>query len=489
MNSTLRLIAFTWLLALAPRGSDASIAWRDSVYTTHERPSRPVSVQMARLTVPENVARPNGATVDLLVLRLPAATPAPGIPTVYLHGGPGGSSAEHLEQPAFRALFDSLRTRGDVVMFDQRGCGGSRPSLVPADAPRARTETLATREAFLRYLEQVSKTVRDRLVQAGHDPKQFTVLNSVEDIEALRRALGVEKINLLGHSYGTQLAQAYVRAYPHSVARLVLIGARGMDTARKLPAEADESLRRIAGLARADTTVGARFPDLVATLDRVLAKLDRAPLAVELEDGDRRFTLEVGGYALRFIVAKFYLNDPDNFRYLPKMLDESDQGRRPWSLIFNLGQILRGGVSLAWFTTDGASGVTAARAETIRAQARGARLQDAMNFPFPDINRVWGVQDLGDGFREPVRSDVPALFVAGTLDGITPVSQTREIMKGFSDSRLLLVENGGHSSQLRAPGVAGDIAGFMAGRNPPETARLSPVEFVPLIAKQTPKAD
>ena len=223
----------------------------------------------------------------------------------------------------------------------------------------------------------------------------------------------------------------------------------------------------------------------------MLAKLDATPLALEVVEGPAgpagpaHFT--VGGDALRFIVAKFYLNDPDNFRYLPKLLDEIDQGRRPWSLIFNLGQLSRGAISFTWFTTDGASGVSPARAATIRAQASSARLRDAMNFPFPDIDRTWRMRDLGEAFRAPVRSDVPTLFVAGTLDGITPVSQARDVLAGFSQGRLLVVENGGHTSQLRAPGVPTAIATFLGGGVPPATARLAPVSFAPLVTAAAPK--
>jgi pimeloyl-ACP methyl ester carboxylesterase len=477
-----RFLPVTLAALAGALASAAPLAWTDYTYTTHDQTPLKIPAQIARLTAPENPAQPAGAQVDLMVLRLPATTPTPGLPTVYLHGGPGGSSAEHLESPAFRALFDALRTQGDVILFDQRGCGQSAPSLLPVGAPRVQTETLATREAFLDYLAGISATIRDRLVKAGHDPRQYHIINSAEDIETLRQALGVEQINLLGHSYGTQLAQTYVRAHPGAVARMVLVGSRGMDTSRKLPAEADEFLARLAALAAADPVVGAKFPDLLATLDRVLAKLDRAPVAVELEGSGGKFTLKVGGYALRFFIAKFYLKDPDSFRYLPKLLDELDTGRRPWSLVYNLSQIIRGGVSFAWFTTDAASGVTPARAQLIATQAGTARLRDAMNFPFPDINRPWGLADLGDAFRAPVQSDVPVLFVAGTLDGITPVVQTREIMRGFTHARLLTVENGGHDSQLGAPGVADAIAGFVAGRTPPETTALPPVQFMPLIA-------
>ena len=383
-------------------------------------------------------------------------------------------------------MFDSLRARGDVILLDQRGCGASTPSLLPTGAPRMRQATLATRDSFLGYLAEASMLVRDRLVASGHDPHRFTVKASVGDLEALRVALGVPAVNLFAHSYGTQLAQAFAREHPGSVARMVLVAPRGMDTSRKLPAEADSALARIAALARADGVVGAGCPDLPAVLGRVLARLDREPLPVRIEGGREPFTLEVGGDALRFIVAKFYVNDPDNFRYLPKMLAEIDEGRRPWSLTFNLGQMLRGGISFAWFTTDAASGVSAARLSRIHEQGKTSLLREAMNFPFPEINGVWAMPDAGDAFRAPVHSDRPTLVVAGTLDGITPVAQAREVKRGFTDSRLLVVENGGHTSQLRAPRVAGAIAGWFAGQSPPETDALPPPAFAPLVTPAAP---
>lgn len=475
-----RLLA---LLLLLPAAAFA-VTWESQPYRTRTTPTVEIPVQATRLKVPENPAQPGGAQVELAVFRLATANPHPASPIVYLHGGPGGSSVEHLESADFRAVFTALQQEADVILFDQRGCGQSQPSLLPAGVPRMREDTLTTRATFLAYVDEASRTVRDRLRAAGHNPAQYTLPQSVADLEALRQALGVEKISLFGHSYGAQLAQEYLRRHPGAVDRVVLAGARGMDTTRKLPAETDEFLGRIAELARADATVGAKFPDLLATLERVLAKLDRKPVAVELEGADGRYTLKVGGYALRFILAKFYLNDPDNFRYLPKLLDELDTGRRPWSLVFNLMQMQRGAVSFAWFTTDAASGVTAARAELIRRQAAQARLQEAMNFPFPDINRTWGVADLGDDFRAAVRSDAPVLLVAGTLDGITPVAQSREILRGFSAGRLLVVENAGHNSMFRAPGVPEAMAGFVAGRAPPEEAVLPPVPFMPLVAER-----
>lgn len=468
----------------AVASSAATLAWQPYTYTSQDQSRTKVTGEQARLILPANPAELHGAKVDLAVYRFRSAPGKAGTPIVYLHGGPGGASIEHMESPGFRGLVVTLQAQADVVLFDQRGCGQSRPSLLPVDVPLLQRDTLTTREAFLGHLLHVSGLVRSRLASAGHEPENYTIMQSVADLEGLRIALGVEKIALLAHSYGTQLAQAYIRAHPERVERMVLAGSRGMNTARKLPAQADDFLARIAELARADATVGAKFPDLLATLDRVLAKLERAPVAVELEGPDRKkFTLRVGRYALGFIIAKFYLNDPDNFRFLPKLLDELDTGRRPWSLVFNLAQLMRGGVSFAWFTTDAANGVTADRAALIAEQAKTARLGDAMNFPFPEINRAWQMADLGDAFRSPVSAAVPTLFVVGSLDGITPIEQTREVMGGFSNARLLVVENAGHTSMFRGRGVPAAIAAFFSGQEAPAKAAIDAVPFMPLIAQ------
>ena len=477
-------VACAIALSAAP-SARAALTWTPFTYTytAADRAKVPVEGEQARLVAPEDRSQPQGPKVSLFLMRLPATTKSPGPPIVYLHGGPGGASLEHLELPEFRAVFDALRQQGDVILLDQRGCGLSLPSLVPAATERFGPDALATRESFLGYLLQASRTVRARVMKEGHDPRNFDILASAADIESLRLALGAPRIRIFAHSYGTQLAQAYLRMYPGAVDRLILAGTRGMDTARKLPGEADAFLSRVADLVKQDATVGAAFPDLMGTLDRVLAKADKAPIDVPVEDAQKRVTTyQVGGYALRFIIAKFYLHDPDNTRYLPKLLDEIDAGRRPWSLTFNVLQMLRSPLSMAWLTTDAASGVTTERATRIASEARTARVRDALNFPFPDINAVWEMRDLGDAFRASVTSTIPTLFLVGTNDGITPPAQTREVMKGFPNARLLVVENAGHNSVFRAPGIPAAMAAFLNGAAVPESARLDPVPFMPLVA-------
>lgn len=477
------MIPVSTFLLVAALEAGAS-AFRPYTYMAQgpERTRIPVDGESLVLQVPGRHGAAGG-TIDLFLMRLKATTPKPGAPILYLHGGPGGAALEHLDQADFRALFSELRAEADVILLDQRGCGASKPSLVPERQDRLREASLESRASFLEYLLGAASRVRGRLEKEGHDPRNFDIAQSAEDIESVRLALGASKLTLLAHSYGTQLAQEFARRHPDSVSRLVLISSRGMDTSMKLPGQSETFLTHIAERARTDATVGAQFPDLLATLDRVLKKADASPIEVPVDDNATKTvsTYRVGGFALRFIIAKFYLHDPDSTRYLPKMLDEIDKGRRPWSLTFNLLQMMHAPVSLAWFTTDAASGVSAARGEAIAREAVAARLGNAMNFPFPEINRAFGMKDLGDALRKEVVTTLPALFVVGTEDGITPVAQTEAIRQGFSRSLLLRVENAGHNSVIRPTEVARAIRAFLSDQPVPATARLEPIGFAPLI--------
>jgi len=162
----------------------------------------------ARVPVPLDRSGRQPGTVRLRALRFAARGRPRGErrAAIYLSGGPGGAGL-------FEARFGlpelaSLRSRYDLVAFDQRGTGASGLLRCPE---LERDLRLRSTRAAARCAERI-----------GPRRALYTTRTSVEDLEAIRAAVGAERVLLFGVSYGTKLAVAYAKAHPDRVERLIL---------------------------------------------------------------------------------------------------------------------------------------------------------------------------------------------------------------------------------------------------------------------------
>ena len=135
------------------------------------------------------------------------------------------------------------------------------------------------------------------------------------------------------------------------------------------------------------------------------------------------------------------------------------------------------------YVTDCLSGASRGRFKIIEREAKNTLLGNAANTEFPEVCAAWGNPDLGEKFRAPVKSKVPVLFISGTLDGRTPVSNAEAVLKGFPNSTHLIIEGAWHSDPLflSSPKIKDVMLEFMRGV-PVSTNRimLEPLKFAPL---------
>lgn len=119
----------------------------------------------------------------------------------------------------------------------------------------------------------------------------YTTIESARDLDALRAALGAEKVNLWGISYGTHLALAALKVMERRIDRLVLASVEGLDQTVKLPARTDRYFERIQQAIDRDPASKALYPDAVGLIRRVLVRLDSAPVRVTIpgEGGSTSF--------------------------------------------------------------------------------------------------------------------------------------------------------------------------------------------------------
>jgi len=130
---------------------------------------------------------------------------------------------------------------------------------------------------------------------------------------------------------------------------------------------------------------------------------------------------------------------------------------------------------------DISSGASKARKERIAKEAKTALLGDIMNFPLSEMGDVLGNPDLGDAYRSPIKTNVPTLFVSGTLDNNTQPFQADEVRKTFKSSTHIIIENAGHESMLIDEKIQQTMVDYLRGRGAGKVKiALPPLKFEPI---------
>ncbi len=464
---TLLVLSVATTPLLAQMSSDTSTVTFEP-FTLTTRAHGAIAAEIGTLRLPSRHREPNGATLALRFVRLKAVRPSSAPPVIYLAGGPGGSGIDAALGVRW-PVFNAVRQHADVILLDQRGTGRSEP---PPPCPRAESPAwpshvaLSADEAVLALQREAQRCVtawRD----LGVDLNAYTTIESAHDVERVRRALGVEQVNLWGMSYGTHLALAVMRAYPTRIGRVVLMGTEGPDHTLKTPLEADRLLERLHRWVARDREAGVFTRDLSGDLARALARLDSAPLSVKLPGmAADAPPLRLGVFDLQLTVAGL-LGRAQTSSLLPVMLSGLRQGDA--TLFAQLAWQVRQQVtrfSAMSLAMDVASGASTARRALVSTQERESVLGRALNFPWPDLRAdSLGLPDVGDDFRAPLVSRTPALFISGTMDGRTPVANATEVMRRFRNPQHLILDQAGHDDDLwtSSATIAERIAKFLAG--------------------------
>ncbi|GJM07914.1 MAG: alpha/beta hydrolase [Lysobacteraceae bacterium] len=467
--------------ALALVSGIASAELTIEPYNFEARGQEPVAAELGRFNVPAHHEDANRGSLDLGFVRFPSTNPNPGHPIVYLAGGPGGSGTGTAKGARF-SLFMALREVADVIAFDQRGTGLSNPPMGCRAAQPFPAGLAINRENWLNYASESAKYCHNKWQAEGVDLSAYTTWQSARDLEILRKELGAEKLNLWGISYGTHLALAALKAMPDRIERVVLASAEGLDQTVKLPAHADQFFARVE---QAVVAAGAvdRYPDLVNTMRRVLTKLDQQPVTVSIipQGHSEPVDISFDSTVIRFYTAFFLTKNPSNIANLPATYAALDAGHfDPVAMgVYQLVYASPTGFGAMSTAMDVASGISSQRLALVNEQAKTAIMGDFMNYPMPHlIEQFPSVPDLGESFRAPFKTEVPALFLTGTLDGRTFPEAHAEVMAQFANAQQLVIENAGHDLFMVAPEVTTAIKGFLAnGKAGISRLQLPPPQF------------
>ncbi|MGB8339143.1 MAG: alpha/beta fold hydrolase [Burkholderiales bacterium] len=402
----------------------------------------PVESRCGKLEVFENRQTNSGRKIALNIAVIPSVSPNPQAdPIVFFAGGPG-QAAVKLSHGAFQILHKARRER-EIVLVDQRGTGKSNPlDCIDKDKKLSLAEKLADSRS-----PQFMQACLKKLDAA---PEHYTTPNAVADMEDVRAALGYEKLNLWGISYGTRMALSYMRAQPQHVRSAVLDGVA--PTAIKLPLhaarDAQTALQRTIDDCMKITACKNFSPELQQDLFKLSAALEKSPVKINLNDPATNEKTEVEINQRTFVSSlRSILYRADYASLLPLTLAEAKKGNYApliaQSTAFSSG--LEESLSLGMFMSVICSeDVPLIGKDEILNQANPlfhADMFDSVLNTCP----VWPKGKIPPEHAEPVKSDIPVLLLSGALDPATPPLWGDLVAKTLSRSKHVVAENLSHS--------------------------------------------
>jgi pimeloyl-ACP methyl ester carboxylesterase len=395
------------------------------------------------LVVPEDRAKPRGATIPLRVVVLPATgADRAADALVYFAGGPGASSVE--EGADFVQEVSALRRRHDVVLVDMRGTGGSG-ALTCAE--------LTGEHGVQTFLDEFLpasgvRSCRDAL--RAHDLAQYRTAPAVDDVSEAVAALGYRQVDLIGASYGTRAALVFLRRHPSQVRTVTLMGVVPPDA--RLPLtfarDADDALAATFRACAADAPCAAAFPHLHEELMQVLARLEREPVNVTVpgtgNGGQETVRLTRQGFAqsLRYML------------YVPGLAVEAPLDVHA-AAAGNFAPIAAVAVRFARMATGMSDGyfLSVTCAEDVpfiddaaaATATQGTFLGDFRIRAQREACRSWGVPAVPRAELAPVVASVPALLLSGERDPVTPARWGEAVASHLAGAVHVVIPDGGHS--------------------------------------------
>lgn len=477
------LLAGPWTTTAAQAPAQAGLVLEDC-QLTDALGLRSRAARCGTLHRPEDPQRPDGPQVPLHVAVIPALTPSPADDALtVIAGGPGGASTDFYV--SFAAAFERIRRKRDIVLVDQRGTGASNALDCPFESL----------EAGDTDPDAVRRLARDCLASLARDPRFYTTSLAVDDLDAVREALGYAALDVYGASYGTRVALHYLRQHPARARTVILDGVvpAQIPLTPEIALDAQAALERIFARCEASSDCARAFPDLRGRFANVMARLRAGPVAVELahpvtaEPTQVEVTADHLRAAVRLLSYASY-----SVSVIPLMISQAAEGNfvplaaQAEMTVTSLAQSLSYGMHNAVVCTEDAPFI-----DDFLAREVGPEALDR-TYLGPDMVRmteamcsVWprGVMDAD--LKEPVVSDAPVLLLSGEADPVTPPRNAERAIgpdgRYLSNARHIVVPGQGHGVADKGclPALLGEFveAASHGGLDPRCLERLGPAAF------------
>ena len=416
-------------------------------------------VKCGKLEVPENYQQPDGDKIAINFAVLPAIDDSEyKAPLMFLAGGPGQAAVELAT--GLNHVFREVRKTRDIILVDQRGTGES--SALSCDFEAVDNVYSSLPDAL------DPQEVKECVAQFKGDVTQYNSENAIRDFDAIRAALGHEKLNIYGGSYGTRAGLVFMRMFPESLESVVLdsvgpievpIGMFGQSGARSFELllenckNSESCHKAFPNLAEEFQAVKARLAKDVANIDILHPRLG-TPTKLVIDDtkftGNLRFQLYgmEGRSMVPLVIHQAFLG---NYQPLIGLMARTEDEQLVYTgLLFNI-----------------------VCNEDIPRVSEADRAADASNnFDGEDSHSAWDMvcpffpeYRPSEDFYQSVTADIPTLILSGNLDPVTPPSNGEYSAKSLPNSHHIIVENASHTVAMST--CASDIINeFLTSKTP-----------------------
>jgi pimeloyl-ACP methyl ester carboxylesterase len=398
------------------------------------------SARCGSFDVPENPAEPDGRKINLNIAVAPATgkTTEPD-PVFFFAGGPGQAASETWVM--LRPVLNKIRKSRDIVMIDQRGTGQSNKLACESEIEEDLNQEID--------LDMIRTETEKCLAELDGDPRFYTTTIAMGDYNRVREAMGYEKVNLMGVSYGTRAAQVYLRLFPESVRSVTLDSVVPMQLAlgQEHALMLDHSVEAVFDDCEYDETCNALFPRQAEELSTLIKQLRDEPRQITItnpvngEPQDIRLTADTLAVAIRFLSYS-----SETQALIPLLVHEAlstgDLSRLASQAILvmtGLNEMLSKGMELSVMCSEDYPFIDFS-----------ADYSDSLigNIFLEIIDlqcKVWPHNPAPEEFHQPVVSEVPVLLMSGERDPVTPPRYAAKTAETFPNSLNLVARGQAHS--------------------------------------------
>jgi len=392
------------------------------------------------LEVAENPAEPAGRRISLNIAIAPATgkTTEPD-PVFFFAGGPGQAASETWVM--IRSTLNKIRKNRDIVMIDQRGTGQSNKLACESEVEEDLNQEID--------LDLIRTETEKCLAELDGDPRFYTTSIAMGDYNLVREAMGYEKINLMGVSYGTRAAQVYLRLFPETVRSVTLDSVVPMQLAlgQEHAPMLDRSVEKVFEDCASDESCNSLFPRQADELNDLFTQLRAEPQQITMinpvsgEPQEVRLTADTLAVAIRFLSYS-----SETQALIPLLVHEAlttgnlaRLASQAVLVMTGLNEMLARGMELSVLCSEDYPSIdtSADYSDT---------LMGNLMLEIVDLQcKVWPHDPAPEGFHLPVISDVPVLLMSGERDPVTPPVYAATTAEGLQNHLNLVAKGQGHA--------------------------------------------